>query len=243
MPILLPNKSEQGMLLSKRLSAVAESLSPNTVVCDVGSDHGALPLYLLKNNLCSKVIVSDLNLLPLKRAQKALLDGGVSECAVFCHTDGIESLLSYSPDVIVIAGMGGETIAGILSRAKKKISFGMNFVFQPMSKTIFFRQYLYENGFLITNEKLVKENKKIFLIMEAQYQEQIVRKSEDIYLVGEYLPKVKDELTREYFQQLLTKFNIRLSGKRKAGIPYIKEEKYIAVINAVMEEKYESSRR
>ena len=236
MPIFPPNKSSRNMLLSKRLSAVAESLSPNTVVCDVGSDHGALPLYLLKNNLCRKVFVSDLNLLPLKRAQKALLDAGVSERAVFCHTDGIESLLDFSLDVIVIAGMGGETIAGILSRAKKKIPVGMNFVFQPMTKTVFLRQYLYENGFLITNEKLVKENKKIFLIIEAQYQAKIVQKSDDAYLVGEYLPKVKNELTREYFQQLLTKFNVKILGKQKAGISCHQEEQYIAVINAVMEE-------
>ena len=174
MPILPPNKSSRSILLSKRLSAVAESLSPNTVVCDVGSDHGTLPLYLLKNNLCRKVIVSDLNLLPLKRAQKALLDAGVSERAVFSHTDGIEALLDFSPDVIVIAGMGGETIAGILSRAKNKIPIGLNFVFQPMSKSIFFRQYLYENGFLITNEKLVKENRKIFL-EESHNEENDVR--------------------------------------------------------------------
>ncbi len=112
--LILPqnNRKEDCISLSARLFAIAESLPRGGVVCDIGSDHGALPLYMIQKGWISHALVTDLNASPLERAKKAFCDAGVYNKANFFLTDGIEELLPYRPDAFVIAGMGGETIAG-----------------------------------------------------------------------------------------------------------------------------------
>ena len=138
--------------LSDRLCAIARGLPDGGVVCDVGSDHGALPLYLLQTNQCETAIVTDLNPAPLQRARGNLEEAGLSHRAEFILTDGIADVLVHKPDAFVIAGMGGDTIAGILHRALSQIPNGCFFALQPMTKEERLRAFLYESGFLVTEE-------------------------------------------------------------------------------------------
>jgi tRNA (adenine22-N1)-methyltransferase len=48
---------------------------------------------------------------------------------------------------IAIAGMGGETIFGILNRANGQIPVGTKFVLQPMTRDSVLRRFLYEAGY------------------------------------------------------------------------------------------------
>ena len=43
------------MKLSKRLSAIADMVTPESIVCDVGTDHAYLPIFLEKNGIAKKV--------------------------------------------------------------------------------------------------------------------------------------------------------------------------------------------
>ena len=64
------------MELSKRLNWIIEKLNKVEVIMDVGTDHGYIPIYLVKNNIAKKVIASDINKEPLKKAKiNASLDG------------------------------------------------------------------------------------------------------------------------------------------------------------------------
>ena len=141
--------------LSARLSALAALVPKGAFVCDVGSDHGMLPMYLLQEGICEKAVVSDVNAAPLERAKEAFSQSGLSDRAVFCLCDGIAALLQHKPDVFVIAGMGGETIRRILSEALAAIPSGAAFLLQPMTKEASLRAFLYENGFRIKNETAV----------------------------------------------------------------------------------------
>ena len=42
------------MRLSKRLKAVADMVTKGNIVADIGTDHGYVPIYLVKNNICKK---------------------------------------------------------------------------------------------------------------------------------------------------------------------------------------------
>ena len=45
--------------LSKRLEHVASYVTKNSIVIDVGTDHGLLPMYLVENKIIKKAIASD----------------------------------------------------------------------------------------------------------------------------------------------------------------------------------------
>ena len=59
------------MQLSKRLSAVAEFVTPGGCLVDVGTDHGYVPIALLEQKKISSAIAMDVNRGPLERDRKS----------------------------------------------------------------------------------------------------------------------------------------------------------------------------
>ena len=54
------------MELSKRLKRIAEHVDKCESVADIGTDHGYIPIYLVKEGRCKKAIASDINKGPRK---------------------------------------------------------------------------------------------------------------------------------------------------------------------------------
>ncbi len=243
MPTLPQSKPEfKEVALSSRLSAIADCLDDSAYVCDVGSDHGALPLYLLSSGKCKKAIVTDLNEKPLERARFNLFQAGVDQHATFVQTDGIEEVLPLQPDSFVIAGMGGETILGILDRALHDIAHGTFFVMQPMTKVAALRRYLYETGFFISDEKLVYENHKFFIVICATF-DGVSRPEKVIFSdFGEYLPKDRSEIAKSYFSSILSSVENIIHGKKNARVNFDEDLRKRNLILKILEEMDESQR-
>ena len=49
------------MKLSNRLQAIADFVPKNTIVGDIGTDHGYIPVYLIENQISKKVIATDIS--------------------------------------------------------------------------------------------------------------------------------------------------------------------------------------
>ena len=60
------------MELSKRLQTVAMAVTPGNRIADVGTDHGYIPIYLVKKGVCPKAYAMDVNKGPLARAAEQL---------------------------------------------------------------------------------------------------------------------------------------------------------------------------
>ncbi len=164
--------------LGKRLSLIAETVSEKLcgededtklVAADVGTDHAKLPVFLIKTGICVRVIASDINKGPCEIARRNVEGEKLSEYIDVIHTDGLSGFERYNLNRVVIAGMGGELIAKILDNAglcdKEKIKF----VLQPQSHSDVLRQYLFENGYCIVQEKYVCEKGKDYCIISATF--------------------------------------------------------------------------
>lgn len=53
--------------LSLRLSTIASLVPKGAFVCDVGTDHGFLPIFLTESGIARGVIATDINEKPLKK--------------------------------------------------------------------------------------------------------------------------------------------------------------------------------
>lgn len=102
------------MRISKRLEAVASFVSNNEVVLDVGTDHGLLMIYLIKNKIIERGYASDLREGPLKSAQQNVELFGLNNKIQLLLSDGLNKM-SDDVTTIIIAGIGGELISKILS--------------------------------------------------------------------------------------------------------------------------------
>lgn len=150
--------------LSARLNAVAELVPVCDTLADIGTDHGFLPLYLLKTDKVRRAVCADINPGPLESARRNFSDTGLGSRVSFRLGNGTSVLSPGEADVAVIAGMGGDTVAELLSADG---SLTPVFVLQPMSKTENLRQWLSENGFGIGAWSLVSDGGRLYEVLRV----------------------------------------------------------------------------
>jgi dinuclear metal center YbgI/SA1388 family protein len=123
--------------------------------------------YLLESGRCETAVASDLNEGPLSAARATLERRGLSGRVEFFVSDGLEKLPLDGVTDIVVAGMGGETIASILSRRAPELT-GVNLVLQPMTKASELRTWLSENGFAVVGEKEAAVRRHCYVVFNAR---------------------------------------------------------------------------
>lgn len=100
--------------LSPRLLALAQRIPPGCRVADIGTDHARLPIYLVQRGLVKHIIATDIREGPLSMAAEALAKRGLREAVELRLGRGAACLHPNEVDCVLIAGMGGDTIAEIL---------------------------------------------------------------------------------------------------------------------------------
>lgn len=197
------------MKLSDRLLKITELVNNCTSLADIGTDHGYVPVYCVRNGLCEKAIACDINEGPLNAARESIDLYGLGARIATRLSDGLEALNPGEADTIVIAGMGGFLIRHILERGKEKIKNDTRLILQPMVAAPELRSFLCENGYEIITEKLAREGDKFYNII-------LVKKgsgkcSEKEILIGKNLDC--DENYPDYID-----FHKRVFGKIIAGL-------------------------
>ena len=192
------------MELSPRLRSVAELVPHGAHFADIGTDHAYLPVWLILHGVIEKAIAADLRRGPLERARETAEKYSVSGKMDFRLCDGLSGLREGETDTIVIAGMGGETIANILAAAPWTKRDGITLILQPMSSQPDLRQWLAENGYTIERECLSREEKNLYTVMLVKAGEMGMltpaelwggRQSNDC-LRGEFLDHMADKVRR-----------------------------------------------
>ncbi len=154
--------------LDGRLQAVAENIKKYNVLADIGSDHGYLPIFLLRQNQIEHAIITDINKRPLENSKKNAVKHHMDERCDFRLGEGLSVLKENECDAISICGMGGDTIVDILSKDLQIAYSVQKLVLQPMTNQIVLRKYLINNRFKITNEVIIKDKHLYYQIITAQ---------------------------------------------------------------------------
>lgn len=199
---------ENTMELSKRLQTVADAVIPGHRIADVGTDHGYIPIYLVKNGLCPNAYAMDINEGPLARAKEHIEKEGLSGKIETRRSDGLKELRPEEVDTIIIAGMGGELICRILQQSVHFLTQGKELILQPQSEWFKVRHYLHKHGYHIKQEWFLKEDGKYYVIMKAvPVQDKRMEKypSAFMYAYGKCLLDEKNPVLIEYLKNELEK--------------------------------------
>ena len=187
------------MKLSNRLIAIANFVHKNSIVADIGTDHGYIPVYLVENNIAKKVIGTDISKGSLDKIIDYIKTLNLEHIIDARLGDGLEVIKPYEVDTVIIAGMGGLLIRDILEKNKEVTDSIANFILQPMVAAKELRQYLVDNNFEIIEEELVKEDGKYYEIIFAKKGKSYIEK-EIYYEISPLLIKKKHPLLREFIQ-------------------------------------------
>ena len=156
------------MQLSPRLKLIADLVKPGSVLADIGTDHGYVPVYCVSKGICPKAIAMDVNSQPLEKAKENISKYGLEDFITTRLSDGLEALSAEEADSVVIAGMGGLLIMNILEQGAHLLGKDTQLLLQPMLAQKELRKYLYIHGFEITDEYVCREDDKFYNIISAK---------------------------------------------------------------------------
>ena len=225
-PLCKPNVV---MTLPPRLQAIANLIPPGSRVADVGTDHGLLPLYLLSEKRAAFVVATDIALGPLQAAKENTRRLGVTKGLDFRLADGLNAVSPDEVDVIVIAGMGGETMCNILSTAPWITDAPYRILLQPQSKLPELLDFLAHAGYEVWDQHLAAETGRIFTILEVYTEKmrpagaQPPPKGGFRYVCPQIL-KRGDALLGAYLDGLIRKLSRTLEGMGNAVAPSSKQD-------------------
>ena len=216
------------MKLSKRLNAAANMVRQGARLADIGCDHGYVPVALVLDGRIKGAVASDINEGPLSSCISLVKENCLEDKIKCVLSNGLENINLDEVDDILIAGMGGELIADILGNADSEKLGEKHIIINPMTHPEIARKFLFENGFEIQNEIVVKDGRHFYAIADAIKTDALIPYTKTDLFIG------KIEISNEnkgYFEHLLN----YLKNKQKSG------EDFSEVIAAI-EEKINDNR-
>ena len=149
------------------MKAVSSMVTPGSVLADIGTDHGYVPISLVQRKKIKSAIAMDVNKGPLQRAKEHIQEFQLEDYIETRLSDGVKKLEVGEVDSILIAGMGGDLVIRIITEGMEVCRSAKELVLQPQSELGKVRKFLREKKFEIIDEDMVIEDGKYYPMMKV----------------------------------------------------------------------------
>ncbi|MCD7847183.1 MAG: class I SAM-dependent methyltransferase [Oscillospiraceae bacterium] len=202
-------------MLSKRLLCCAEMVR-GSVAADIGTDHAWLPIYLVESGRCESAYACDIAEGPLSFAKKNIAGAGLEDKIATVLSDGLTELSDENITDIIIAGMGGEMIRDILRNGLEKAK-KVNLILQPNTRAWELIDWLYRNGFEVSNQKAVADGKFVYPVINARFSgnAKVLTEAECLAAGLDF----REEISQEYLSAQIKRLRDAANGIKKAANP------------------------
>ncbi|MET0613747.1 MAG: tRNA (adenine(22)-N(1))-methyltransferase TrmK [Pseudomonas caspiana] len=168
--------------LSMRLERVAAHVPAGARLADIGSDHGYLPVALMRRGSIAAAVAGEVALTPFRSAERTVRENDLDQLITVRMADGLAAIQPEDGiTAISICGMGGETIRDILDSGKAHLSGDERLVLQPNGGEQPLRQWLMDNGYCILSEEVLRENRFDYEIIVAERAGPVTYTAEELY--------------------------------------------------------------
>jgi len=204
------------LALSKRLKALSEYYDHQSIIWDIGCDHG-----LLGSSFQAITSVREIHLVdPSVEVIKFLTDAYITNPSSKIHIHqqhGQNLKINHSSNCIFIAGMGGKEILEISLNIIPQLTAKDLLIVSPHRKILELRAYLKESILNLVEEKLIWEDGQYYQIfclsLDPKYSK-ISLYGDDIW---------KGDTGRKYHSHQLEAFLSHQDGMGKAYTTFLKE--------------------
>jgi tRNA (adenine22-N1)-methyltransferase len=184
------------MKLSHRLRHIASWIDRSSVIVDIGSNHGQLPLYLHANGHPLPIYATEYSLSSFQALKQFLNDTPIQAY----QADGLAHLPADC-NTLVIAGMGGSLIVSILKDLFQYPEV-TTLILGPQKDNFILRKNLVNLGFYIEYEAMIKEKGHFYPLIKASRGQ---RQYSDIeFTLGPKLIEKKSSTFIEYLSHYQT---------------------------------------
>lgn len=202
---------------SLRLNEIFNLVDKNSIVADIGTDHGIIPIMLSKFNLAKKIIATDISENSLNKLKEKLKQNNNIKNIETRVSDGLNSFFEYEIDTIIISGMGGILIKDILNTNLDIAKTAETLILSPNNSLDVVRKFLVNNNFKIIDEKDVFENSKYYQILKVSYGKDLFYEDYE-YNYGKILIKNKSKNLKLFLENELNKYSLIIDKIEKSSM-------------------------
>lgn len=203
--------------LTPRLALIASKVRKGKLICDIGTDHAYLPVFLVNSGTSPYATAADVKVGPLQKAKQTIERFNALEKVNIILSNGFLEIDKNAFQDAIIAGMGGELIAEIIENAPFLKEGDRTLILQPMTAAYELRKYLAYNGYTIQDEEVAKEEEKLYVVLVAKAGKEKPYTEIDL-LFGEKLKERNGELERLYLDKLIMEYEKISAGLEKGKL-------------------------
>ncbi|MBU3181593.1 tRNA (adenine(22)-N(1))-methyltransferase [Clostridium psychrophilum] len=194
------------MELSIRLNEIVSMIETCESIIDVGTDHGYVPIYLVKSGITKKAIASDINKGPVEKAKNNIAINN-TQGQISCRLgSGLSTIKKGEVQIAIIAGMGGNLIRDILENDLDIVKELKYMVLQPVQNAEVLREYLYSSGYDILDEKICYDDGKFYEIIKTKYNSKPLVLDSIYYEISKILLEKKQLVMKNFIEYKLQKY-------------------------------------
>lgn len=201
--------------LGPRLALCAALVREGVPLCDVGTDHAYLPIWLIKTGKTPRALACDINPGPLEAARRDSAKYEAGEALSLRLSDGLRQVSPAEAQDVVIAGMGGELILRIVGETPWLRDSSKRLILQPMSSVPQLRSGLADLGYSIIQEEAVVDGGKVYSALTAQFSGSPVETGPLYPLMGKLRPGAPQ--VDRYAQKVLCSLESQRQGALHQG--------------------------
>lgn len=202
------------MEITERMRAILDFVKKKEIVADIGCDHGIVSAAMIREGRAERVIACDVSAKSLQKTE-ALVRKYRLERIDTVVSNGLCELCGEKLDCVIVAGMGGLLIRDILAHGLEEVRGEKELVLAPQGDEYELRVFLYETGYHICNEMVVKDKKYYYQIIYARQGK--AEPPEDVFMHFGYYPVLrKEKLQKDFLQHRLREYEM-IAERAKSG--------------------------
>lgn len=217
-------------MISERLKKAASLIEKGSIVLDIGTDHGYLPIYLIENNISIKVYASDNKKEPLENAIKNIKKHNLSTKITPVLSDGLKNINFNDFNYVSITGMGGLNIIDIIRNYNFKDDTYL--ILGAHNKVKELRIYLMENNYKIVDELFIYDENHYYSLIKAIKTTVKVEYSNLELSYGPIILKNKPKELFDFINEKIDKFKTQLSISNNSELKN-KINNYMEALNEI----------
>jgi tRNA (adenine22-N1)-methyltransferase len=199
-----------------RLERVAANVPMGARLADIGSDHGYLPVALMRRAVIEAAVAGEVAITPFQAAERTVRENGLEQHVTVRLADGLAAIKPADAiTAISVCGMGGETIRDILDSGQAYLSGRERLILQPNGGEQPLRHWLMQNGYTILSEELLRENRFYYEIIVAERATPVSYSAEQLYF-GPVQMQARSPLFLAKWQRMLRQKQKTLASFERA---------------------------
>ncbi|MBQ9329233.1 MAG: SAM-dependent methyltransferase [Solobacterium sp.] len=151
--------------MNRRIDLLETMIHPGSILADIGTDHGYLPVRAVQHNRVEKAYACDVAAGPLSQARHAVSSLGLGDRITCILSDGFEQV-PLDATCAVLAGMGFHTAKRILEAAEGRLDRLDQIIVQSNNDLPLLRKWISEHHYAIVTEAHVYDRGKYYTAIE-----------------------------------------------------------------------------